>query len=204
MSSTLRHQHTRGSRQVTSRAVRLENTKLQLCLLFPARCPDKQFLPVGEWHLYKPSDSLGDKLCHQSECSYHVHLQPVPPEPCQHSPTPKYMQLGSQPHILGSAQFCTVGGQKGKQRSYGKAEKTGRPKAARKSPSFSRHIAALQPGVILQWSIALLVFPNPTCFLMLPIPSYLLLSLPRTFSLLVYTTNACSLTKSDLLIHAFS
>lgn len=57
---------------------------------------------MGEWHLYKPSDSLGDKLRHQSQCSRQVHLQPAPPELCQ-PPSPKYTQLSSQPHILGLA-----------------------------------------------------------------------------------------------------
>lgn len=60
---------------------------------------------MGEWHLYKPSDSLGDKLRHQSQCSRQVHLQPAPPELCQ-PPSPKYTQLSSQPHILGLARAC--------------------------------------------------------------------------------------------------
>ena len=86
---------------------------------------------MGEWHLYKPSDSLGDKLCHQSECSYQVHLQRVPPSPANPPPPSTHSSAVS---LTSSAQAwpypaLPLGGQKGNQRTHGKAEKTGCHKA---------------------------------------------------------------------------
>lgn len=151
---------------------------------------------MGEWHLYKLSDSLGDKLYHQSECSYQVHLQRVPPEPCP-SPSPKYMQLNSQSHILSSAWPCPVlpvGGQKGNQRTYGKTQTTGHPKAPAsqhwKQPcglkSFlveSYCLPGLEndsysSGTQLSWFPKFYIFSCSHVFF--------LLSLPRILSLLVY------------------
>lgn len=179
---------------------------------------------MGEWHLYKPSDSLGDKLCHQSECSHQVHLEPAPLEPCQ-PPSPKCRQLSSQPHIFSLARPCPAlpcGCVRSKAKNPGTTpqpsmapmanlRKWGTPKlpgkvqasqqikqpSGWKSLSLQSHcLPGLDQVSVVWWNIAILV-PRASVFYHAPRTLYFLLSLPRSVSLLVYRTHSCSFCKSD-------
>ena len=179
---------------------------------------------MGEWHLYKPSDSLGDNLRHQSECSHQVHLEPAPLEPCQ-PPSPKCTQLSSQPHIFGLARPCPALPcrqvrskaenpsttpqpsmapmanlrKRGTPKLPGKVQASPHVKqpSGRKSLSLqSRCLPGLDQVSVVWWNTAILV-PRACVFSQAPRPLYFLLSLPRKVSLLVYRTHSCPFCKSD-------
>ena len=179
---------------------------------------------MGEWHLYKPSDSLGDKLRHQSECSHQVHLEPAPLEPCQ-PPSPKCTQLSSQPHIFGLARPCPALPcrqvrskaenpsttpqpsmapmanlrKRGTPKLPGKVQASPHVKQPRGRKSLSlqsRCLPGLDQVSVVWWNTAILV-PRACVFSQAPRPLYFLLSLPRKVSLLVYRTHSCPFCKSD-------